>query len=199
MFISYKLPLAFDASLLKEDLEQVLESDWVRHFNRQYYEGIWKGLALRSTSGRANQLHTPPDETAEALETPVLTRCHYFQQVLAAFNCPIQTARLLSLGPGSRILEHTDDFLGGEDGLTRIHIPITTDERVEYIVGSNRLVMNEGEAWCINFSLPHRITNASDKDRVHLVIDFRINEWFARLLPSIIKPSNLFIEDSIGA
>ena len=199
MFISYKLPLAFDAALLKEDLEQVLESDWVRHFNRQYYEGIWKGLALRSTSGRANQLHTPPVETAEALDTPVLTRCPYFQQVLAAFNCPIHTARLLSLGPGARILEHKDDFLGGEHGLLRMHIPITTDERVEFVVGGNTLVMKEGEAWCIDFSQPHRVTNDSDRDRVHLIIDCRVNKWLEELVRSITKESNVFNQASIEA
>jgi hypothetical protein len=91
MFISHKLSFSFDPQSLKADLARVLDTDWVAHFNRAYYEGVWKGLALRSTSGRANQLHTPPNETAEALETPVLTRCPYFQQVFAAFNCPIHT------------------------------------------------------------------------------------------------------------
>jgi hypothetical protein len=198
MLTSYKLPFTFDVASLEADLARVLESDWVRHFNRQYYEGAWKVVALRATSGRANQLHTPPNETAEALDTPVLTRCPYFQRVLAAFSSPIHTARLLSLGPGSKILEHTDDFLDGEHGLSRIHIPITTEERVEFVVGGNTLVMNEGEAWCINFSLPHRVTNGSDKDRVHLIIDCRVNKWLADLVPSITE-ANVFNQASIEA
>jgi hypothetical protein len=184
MIGSYKLPLTFDGASLKADLERVFEDDWVRHFNRQYYVGAWKGLALRATTGRTNQLYTPTQETAEAINTPVLERCSYFQQVLSAFACQIHTARLLSLGPGSKILEHTDDFLGGEDGLLRIHIPIMTDDRVEFFVGGRRVVMYEGEAWCIDFSLPHRVTNGSDKDRVHLVIDCRINEWLEELVPA---------------
>jgi Aspartyl/Asparaginyl beta-hydroxylase len=182
-FVSYKLPLIFEAALLKADLEQILATDWVRHFNRQYYEGAWRGVALRASSGRANQLYTPAQETADAIDTPVLDRCPYFRQVLAAFACPIHTARLLSLEPGSKILEHTDDFLSGEDGLLRVHIPITTDERVDFFVGGERLMMNEGEAWCIDFSLPHHVTNGSDKDRSHLVIDCRVNDWLKRLLP----------------
>jgi hypothetical protein len=154
MLTSYKLPFTFDAASLKTDLARVLENDWVRHFNRQYYEGAWKGVALQSATGRANQLHTPPQESANVVDTPVLNRCPYFQKVLTEFHCPIHHARLLSLGPGARILEHTDDFLGGEDGLLRVHIPITTDERVDFFVGGHRLTMCEGEAWCIDFSRP---------------------------------------------
>jgi hypothetical protein len=187
MFNSYKLPLEFDAASLKADLERVLVSDWVAHFNHGYYQGAWKGLALRSTTGRANQMYTPPHENVEAVETPVLARCAYFRQVLATFDCPIHTARLLSLGPGSKILEHTDDFLGGEYGLLRVHIPITTDSAVEFYVNGQKLEMFEGQAWCINFSLPHRITNGSGQDRVHLIVDCRANEWFLELLPSEIK------------
>jgi hypothetical protein len=199
MWINYKLPLNFDVASLKADLARVEVTDWVRHFNREYYEGAWKGVALRSTSGRANQLHAPPNETAEALDTPVLNRCQYFQHVLARFACPIHTARLLSLGAGAKILEHTDDYLGGEDGLLRIHIPITTDERVDFFVGGRRLVLCEGEAWCINFSLPHRITNGCNTDRVHLIIDCKINKWLEELAPSITTVAHAFTEASIEA
>ena len=182
MLSGYKLPLAFDAAALKADLGRIPPGQWVAHFNRGYYEGEWRGLALRSTTGRANQLFTSERETAEAADTPILGQCPYFRQVLAAFECPIHAARLLSLGPGSKILEHTDDFLGGEDGLLRVHVPVVTDRRVEFFVGGRRLMMAEGEAWCIDFSLPHRVSNRSDKDRVHLVIDCRVNGWLEELI-----------------
>lgn len=180
---SYKLPPAFDAVALKADLERIPSGEWVAHFNKRDYEGEWKGLALRSTSGRANQLFTFAHETKEAVDTPMLDKCPYFRRVLAAFECPIHTARLLSLGPGSKILEHKDDFLGGEDGLLRVQIPIATNERVEFFVDGHRLVMAEGEAWCIDFSLPDRVNNGSDKDRVHLVLDCRVNGWLEGLIP----------------
>ena len=184
MLSSYKLPLAFDAVSLKADLERILAKDWVAHFNRAYYEGAWKGLALRSTTGRANQLSTLAHEEAVSVETQVLDRCPYVRQVLAAFECTIPAARLLSLGAGAKILEHNDSFLGGDFGLLRVHIPVTTDSAVEFFAGGCKLVMREGEAWCIDFSLPHHITNGSDRDRVHLIIDCQVNAWLQRLLPS---------------
>ena len=183
MLSSYKLPLAFDAAALKADLGRISPGEWVAHFNKGYYEGEWKGVALRSTTGRANQLFTSEREMAEAADTPILGRCPYFGRVLTAFECHIHAARLLSLGPGSKILEHTDDFLGGEDDLIRVHIPVVTDGRVEFFVGGRRLLMAEGEAWCIDFSLPHRISNGSDRDRVHMVIDCRVNGWLESLIP----------------
>lgn len=183
MMISYKLPLAFDAEFLKADLGRICADEWVAHFNKEYYEGEWKGLALRSTTGKAKQLYRAPDDSREAIGTAILERCQYFKQVLGSFKCPILTARLLSLSPGSKIREHEDYFLGFEDGTIRIHIPIVTDKRVEFFVGNEKLEMMEGEAWYIDFSQPHSVSNTSDKDRVHLVIDCAVNGWLEGLVP----------------
>ncbi|HEX7313871.1 MAG TPA: aspartyl/asparaginyl beta-hydroxylase domain-containing protein [Pyrinomonadaceae bacterium] len=183
MLISYKLPFAFDADSLKADLGQIAPGEWTAHFNKGYYEGMWKGLALRSTTGRANQLSTLAQEMKEAVDTPVLARCPYFQQVISAFQCHIHAARLLSLSPGSKIIEHKDYFMGYEEGLIRIHIPVTTDARVEFFIDNRRIVMSEGEAWYIDFGLPHRVNNVSDIERVHLVVDCRVNDWIEKLIP----------------
>ena len=183
MPISYKLPLVFDAERLNADLNKILPSEWTAHFNKDYYEGEWKGLALRSTTGRVNQLYRPPSDTRENTDTAILLRCAYFQEVLAAFHCPIWTVRLLGLSPGSRIKEHEDYFLGIEYRLIRIHIPIATDPRVDFFVGGKKQVMLEGEAWYIDFSLPHSVDNNSDKDRIHLVLDCTVNDWLESLIP----------------
>lgn len=183
MLISHKLPLAFDAAALKVDLEQIPPKTWIAHFNKGDYSGEWKGLALRSTTGRSNQLFTFAQEPAAAVDTPALSLCPYFQKVLAAFKCHIHAARLLSLSPGSKILEHKDDFIGFAEEFIRIHVPIVTDTRVDFFVGGQRIDMSEGETWYADFGLPHSVNNASDKDRVHLIIDCRINDWLASLIP----------------
>lgn len=183
MLTSHKLSLDFNAEFLKADLRQIAANEWVAHFNKGYYEGEWKGLALRSPSGRSTQLHRHPDESPLAQETAILARCAYFQEVLAAFKCPIRLARLLSLSPGSKIREHVDFFLGLEDGMLRLHIPVATDPRVEFVVDNQRLMLREGETWYIDFTLPHRVSNHSDQDRVHLVIDCTINDWLLAMIP----------------
>ena len=37
--------------------------------------------------------------------------------------------------------------------------------------------MAEGECWYLNFSLPHKVANNGDKDRIHLVVDCMLNHW----------------------
>src|SRR5215471_16112118 len=183
MLTSHKLPLEFDPQLLQSDLLQILPQEWVPHFNKQYYEGKWKALALRSPTGRTNQIYRSPDQMREAVDTPTLTRCQYFRQVLDSFACPVLAARLLSLEAGSRILEHEDFYIGPEYDQLRFHIPVVTDPGVEFFINNQRLVMREGEVWYVDFSFPHRVENLSARERVHLVIDCRINSWVRKMIP----------------
>src|SRR5262252_2286277 len=106
MLFSYQLPFKFDPESLKTDLAQVRPEDWRLHFNRTYYAGEWRALALRSTTGEVKQIYRSPDDAREAVATAVLARCAYFQEVLNTFQCPIPNARLMSLTPGSQIREH---------------------------------------------------------------------------------------------
>jgi hypothetical protein len=85
--------------------------------------------------------------------------------------------RLLKLGPGSVIKEHRDHALGLEDGIARIHIPILSNPDVEFVLNSQRVVMDEGESWYLNFNLPHRVVNRGSRERVHLVVDCTVNAW----------------------
>lgn len=178
MLNSLKLPFRFAPERLTADLERVQPSDWVRHFNRQEYEGDWSVVPLRSVDGQPGHIY--PDPTAGTdrfAETPLLAACSYFQEVIAAFQCPKQSVRLLRLGAGSRIREHRDYCLGFNDNELRIHIPVVTSPEVEFYVSGQRIVMREGESWYIDFNLPHRIYNGGITDRIHLVIDCEVNDW----------------------
>ena len=37
--------------------------------------------------------------------------------------------------------------------------------------------MQPGEAWYLNFNLPHSVANRGTTDRIHLVIDCVMNPW----------------------
>jgi hypothetical protein len=177
--------MSFDPDRLKQDLNRISPEQWVPHFNTGYYEGEWSGVALRSVGGSAAALYPDPAAQIAFADTPLLDTCKYIQSVLASFKCGMESVRLLRLSAGSRIREHKDHKLSLEDGLMRIHIPISTDPRVEFFVNNIRLVMDEGECWYINFNLPHRVYNPSDKERVHLVIDCVVNEWARSMIPVV--------------
>ena len=182
-----RLPLSFDAGLLRADLAKVEPGEWLPHYNRADYDGEWTGVALRSTGGSAAELFTNPTAT-QFRDTPVLERCAYFRQVLAKFECPLRAVRLLRLGPDSRILEHTDYGLHYHDGDLRFHVPIATNPETQFVVADRRLILSAGDAWYIDFSLPHRIHNRGTTDRVHMVIDGNVNDWAHSLISSAEQP-----------
>ncbi|HEX4137514.1 MAG TPA: aspartyl/asparaginyl beta-hydroxylase domain-containing protein [Bryobacteraceae bacterium] len=172
-------PFRFDTDLLRADLATARTVEWPPHYNEQDYGGGWSGVALRSATGDSSQLaagHTG-SFAGTFKDTPLLDRCPYFRQVLSVFQCPLKSARLLSLAPQSFIREHSDHALGYDDGEIRIHIPIQTNPGVEFYVAGERLALEEGHSYFINVNLPHRVNNRGPAERVHLVIDAEVNDW----------------------
>ena len=184
MLSCLKLPLTFDPQGLKADLDKISSDEWVRHFNDRYYEGEWSGVALRAVDGVSTQLYSDPGKDEAFIDTPVLGRCPSLQRVLAALECPVKSARLLKLGAGARIIEHRDYNLSLDDGEVRLHVAITTSPLVDFYLNGERVVMNPGECWYINANLPHKVENRSDTDRVHLVIDCKVDDWLRSVAAS---------------
>ena len=192
-----RLPLGFDPIRLRNDLAAIAEDAWIQHFNSGCYEGDWAGVALRGPASATHPilaLHPDPSASDWA-DTDVLDPCEYFKEVLGAFQCPLQSARLLRLGAGSVIKEHRDHALGLEDGVARLHIPILTNPDVEFVLNRRRVVMGEGECWYLNFNLPHRIANRGRSDRVHLVVDCTANVWLLALLGQAVGRCSVGIAD----
>lgn len=180
-----RLPIDLDAPAMAEEVAGFPDDAWVPHFNRDIYEGDWRGIALRAAAGSSTQLY--PDPTAQSFtDTDLLGRCPVLADVLARFRCPVMSARLLSLGPGGVIKEHSDYRLGWEDGEIRVHVPIVSSEEVEFLVGGRRVEMAVGDAWYLNLNLPHRVTNPSAADRVHLVVDCGVDDWLNELMASAL-------------
>jgi hypothetical protein len=177
MATAVKLPLTFDPAALISDLEAIRRDEWAPHFNQQYYEGMWSGVALRSVTGTVSQLYPDPTKSNAYADTCILERCRYFKEVLGAFKCSLEAVRLLKLEPGSRIHEHRDFDLSFKYGVVRVHIPVQTDPCIEFFLNGELVVMNEGETWYLDLSLPHRVNNNGRVDRIHLVIDCVVNEW----------------------
>ena len=188
---SVRLPLRFDVARLQADLAGMLAAEFVPHFNTSYYQGDWSAVPLRSVGGRMDQIYPDPTAKAAFADTPLLERCSYVREVLAALPCPHQSVRFMRLKAGSVIKEHRDHELGFEDGEVRLHIPVITNPGVEFILNQVRVVMHEGECWYLNVNQPHRVANRGADDRIHLVIDCVVNDWLrGQLLAAARQPGN---------
>ena len=177
-----RLPFRFDADELVSEVERIDERDWVAHFNTRDYEGSWSGVALRGVDGRADRIYPDPSAIGQFRDTAVLGRSPALRSVLDAFECELSCVRLLKLAAGSSIKEHRDDGLSAVHGEARVHIPIISDDDVEFFLDGELVPMQVGEAWYLDLELPHRVDNRSDEDRVHLVIDCIVDEWLDDLL-----------------
>jgi hypothetical protein len=83
----------------------------------------------------------------------------------------------MRLAAGSEILEHHDPGASYAEGFFRLHVPITTNPDVDFIVGGAGITMQAGECWYADFTLPHSVRNRGKSDRIHLVVDGRRNAW----------------------
>jgi len=179
-----RLGLDFDPERLSQDLSNA--HGWRRQADRQVYDGAWDAIALRAPADARHPVAmifaNPMSESF--VDTPVLEACPYFRDVLGAFPCTLRSARLMRLAPGSVIKEHTDDFLDVEDGRVRLHIPVVTNDRIDFRLNGKPLVMAAGTTWYLRVSDPHSVANRGATERVHLVIDAELNQWLVGLLES---------------
>ena len=187
-----QFPFQFDAKRLVNDLNIALQSDWVEHYNKKDYEGEWTSIALYSSNGDSKNIFALPIENQALQETEILQKCLYFKEVLAHFECPLLSVRLLRLNAGAVIKPHRDYNLGYEDGQFRIHVPIVTHPNIEFMLGGQRLDMKAGSCWYTNVNYVHSVANKGTIDRVHLVFDGERNEWSDQLFFSL-APEESFL------
>jgi len=174
-----KLPFSFDLKRLQQDLARLETSEWIAHFNTRAYESSWSCLPLRAIDGRIDHI-TPLDE-GHYQDTPLLGLCPYFREVIDTFHCEKTSIRLMSLGPGGVIKPHRDAHAALEDGLTRLHIPIQTTPDVLFHLEGEPVHFTAGDAWYLNASCLHGVTNGSSQPRIHLMMDCMTNDWLEQV------------------
>ena len=178
-----RLPLEFEPTLLAADMANFSRATWIAHFVQQNYDGDWSVIPLRGPAGASHpvqMIYSDPTRSDYA-DTPMLAGSPYFQEVLATLACPLQAVRLMRLNPGSVIKGHRDHDLAFEQGTVRLHIPVTTNDGVDFRLNGARCVMPAGSTWYLRLSDPHSVANRGTEDRVHLVIDAVVNDWLTGL------------------
>ncbi|MDH7972679.1 aspartyl/asparaginyl beta-hydroxylase domain-containing protein [Sphingomonas sp. AR_OL41] len=186
-----RLPFTFDAARLCTDLDRLLRHDWTEHFVRQNYHGMWDVLPLRYKHDAKHPIMMIySDSTAtKFVDGPMLGEAPYIRELLGVFRSPLRSVRLMRLTPGSLIKEHDDLDLAAELGTARIHVPITTNPQVEFLVNRSPVRMAPGEMWYLRLSDPHSVANRGTTDRVHLVIDTVVDDWLLDTLDAAARQS----------
>ncbi|HEV7782843.1 MAG TPA: aspartyl/asparaginyl beta-hydroxylase domain-containing protein [Chitinophagaceae bacterium] len=185
-----QLPFQFDVPAMQSEVLALskgpsgTQSDWPMHYQTKHYDGEWSALALRSIDGSAENIVISPVDDAVYHDTELLERSPYLQSVLNSIECPLMAVRLQKLGAGAVIKEHTDMGLCMEQGFLRLHVPVITNDEVEFYLQDEKMQLRQGECWYLNLNLPHALSNKSNTDRIHLVIDGIVNDWVKDLFNS---------------
>uniref|UniRef100_UPI0025D9C42A aspartyl/asparaginyl beta-hydroxylase domain-containing protein n=1 Tax=uncultured Mucilaginibacter sp. TaxID=797541 RepID=UPI0025D9C42A len=175
-----KLSLSFDVKGVQTEIS-ALNNVWQPHINKYHYSGSWTVLALRSPGGdHTNNIPELMGKHCEYGDNIYMDSFPSVKELLSTIECPLMSVRFLNLQAGGKIKEHTDNELAFEKGEARLHFPIFTNPAVEFYCEGERIFLQEGECWYLNANLPHNVSNLSDKDRIHLVVDCKVNDWLSK-------------------
>ncbi|WP_458070112.1 aspartyl/asparaginyl beta-hydroxylase domain-containing protein [Rhodanobacter sp. BL-MT-08] len=158
-----QLPLQFDADLLRRELAALDGSRWREH--PQKFPGNF-ALPLISVDG-------DPDSDAVSgvmRPTPYLAECPYLMQVLLTLGGVWGRTRLMKLSGQAEVSPHADINYYWRERV-RVHVPILTQPSVRFLCGDAEVNMAPGECWIFDTWRSHRVINAADEERVHLVAD----------------------------
>jgi hypothetical protein len=174
-----RLPMSFDPVRLQRDLKAIEAVKMQAHYGG-YHDGKWSAIGLVSQGGRMDDLQMGNEPYQK---TDLLKQCPYFNEVIDSFPCEKQRVRLMAIAPGGKIFEHYDLIETLDRGVVRLHIPVVTHPDVVFVIAKRRVVWKEGELWYGDFSFPHYVENPSQINRVHMVMDFKVDEFIASLFP----------------
>ncbi|MBS1522310.1 MAG: aspartyl/asparaginyl beta-hydroxylase domain-containing protein [Bacteroidetes bacterium] len=183
-----KLDIEISVKQLQQEIGQLLSADeWRPHYNQKHYDGDWNVLPLRTPGGDIDKPFAELMNDNLFMDTEVMRLLSSVEKMLNEFHCEKLSVRLLNLKTGAVIKEHRDYELAFEHGEARLHIPVFTNNKVEFYVDGDIVSMKEGECWYINANLPHRVANKGTADRIHLVIDCKVNNWLKKVLEDAEK------------
>ena len=179
-----------DISFTDEQLQPIVNwcrsniefSPVVTKFNKK---NQWTAISIRGYAndmtqiGKGGVLGTT--ELSNLQNTPLYDELE-MEKILDKIPAEKERVRLMKLEAGTIIAKHTDkvdkDIKSGK--IVRLHIPVITNKNVKMFSwlsgGLAEFHMAKGECWWLDVSLPHKVENNSETDRVHLVVDIYNND-----------------------
>lgn len=184
-------PIKFDIEKMRADLAKIDEAKLLDHYDITLDRG-WKAAMLVSKGGQMSgrESQRPSWDFNEFKRTPLVEQLPYFREILDFLdqhNVSQGRIRLLRLAPGAGIALHRD--VGAEVAClafnqVRLHVPFITNPKVTFFVGGERIKMQPGRLYYVNFSKPHYVKNEGDEARYHLVMDVKVNPWLRQFFPA---------------
>ena len=178
----FQLGPKFDTAILDEELAAIERAYPVLELV-PYHDSEWCGIALHSVDGNERDLSGGRGaETSYFRFTPAAELTPYMRSIAEGLGAPLRAVRLLFLPPGGVIHPHTDNLPLKIGHPCRLHVPIRTNDLVQFQIGEYLCNWKPGELWYADFTIVHTVINRSKETRVHLVIDIVLNEQVEKVI-----------------
>lgn len=162
----------YDVSALKQRILDLPDDQWIEHSLRQnaFVAHRFTNTIPLLYNKDFRYVNPTRHRMYEAFEEEVGAIIEQTKNYFDQQGYPLRII-LARLRPTGVIKPHCD---GGDSLLFahRIHIPVITNDKVFFSVGSERRNLDEGEVWEINNARRHSVENTSYKHRVHLILDW---------------------------
>ncbi|MDH4023729.1 MAG: aspartyl/asparaginyl beta-hydroxylase domain-containing protein [Gammaproteobacteria bacterium] len=159
-----RLPVVIDAGRLATEIDALGAAVWGTTDGRVGVHSRAEAVFLRGYAPAQGEL---PIEDRLALDG-----LPYVRDVLGLLAAPPLRCLLARLPAGGTIAPHIDRAPYFAKTL-RIHVPVTTSDRVFMLCAGLTYRMRAGEVWALNNSTHHGVWNADPQlSRTHLICDF---------------------------
>lgn len=197
-YLSIKQLGTVSTNLIKAIRDKLLMlPEFTNHYSNYNKGKSWSALSLRGYTDDASFITKPIemskawqeencDRIFEMQDTPLYKLFPEIKQYCETLGAEIHRVRFMRLKPGGGELErHTDqvdpDSGGALNKLARIHLPIKTNPDVIFTVWDTKgtpqkVHMSEGDVWFLDTRKAHQAINGGNEERIHLVIDVRVEE-----------------------
>lgn len=185
-----RFPIKFDVERMKAEIAAVESADsWLSHYDVNLSTG-WRAILLKSRKGDVSgpEAQRPSYDFSDFKRTVYVDRMPYFRELMDRMQCPQSRVRILRLSPGAGIGLHRDILAEAAClafGQVRLHVPIVTNDKVTFFVGGERIKMQPGHLYYVNFAKKHYVRNDGAEARIHLVMDVKVNEWLEQYFPRV--------------
>ena len=137
------------------------------HFRGDHHNNKWFIVDLMLTSKNKINSSTDLDKVSSPIDLLPKTKdflLKYFPQT--------RRVRVMILKPLGRIYWHYDSIESGDYGVSRIHLPIASNNQSKFVIGWSSLYFKPELIYYGDFSFPHKVFNNGSSDMIHLIIDY---------------------------
>ena len=160
---------------------------------------IWTALSLHGYGPNPSDIYKPGFvksdinigsklEWTSLANEPVMSP---IREIISRLPCQFERIRFMKLAAGKSLRKHNDNIDPDIENkkIVRIHVPIRTNSEVVFTMYDNDedekgewLNLKVGHFYYLDVTKPHSVSNNSNEDRYHLVVDCYVNEELKAIL-----------------